>query len=80
MLQVKLPIPTKESLPQVAEVLKAAAYLEDNGELEKNFKGQRSSYKRSPRNLGTDDLDKNLERQEYQGTFFVIIILTIFNE
>ncbi|XP_001942936.2 filamentous growth regulator 23 [Acyrthosiphon pisum] len=65
--QVKLPIPTKESLPQVAEALKAATYLEDSDELEKNFEGQRDSYKRSPRKLGTEDLDKNSELQEYQG-------------
>ncbi|XP_025414473.1 cell wall protein DAN4 [Sipha flava] len=65
--QVKLPIPTKETLPQVAEVLKAAAYLDDNDGLEKNFEGQRNSYKRSPRKLGTDALDKGLEQQEYQG-------------
>ncbi|XP_022175125.1 mucin-16 isoform X2 [Myzus persicae] len=65
--QVKLPIPTKESLPQVAEALKAATYLVDSDELEKNFEGQRDNYKRSPRKLGTDDLDNNSELQEYQG-------------
>jgi len=51
----------------VAEALKAATYLEDSDELEKNFEGQRDNYKRSPRKLGTDDLDKNSELQEYQG-------------
>ncbi|XP_026821168.1 nuclear pore complex protein DDB_G0274915 [Rhopalosiphum maidis] len=65
--QVKLPIPTKESLPQVAEALNAATYLVDSDGLEKNFEGQRDNYKRSPRKLGTDDLDKNSEQQEYQG-------------
>lgn len=67
MFQVKLPIPTKESLPQVAEVLKAATYLEDSDEVDNNFEGQRDSYKRSPRKLGNDDLDKNSGPQEYQG-------------
>ncbi|XP_025190559.1 mucin-3A [Melanaphis sacchari] len=65
--QVKLPIPTKEGLPQVVEALNAATHLVDHDELEKNFEGQRDSYKRSPRKLGTDDLDKNSELQEYQG-------------
>lgn len=71
-----MPIPTKESLPQLAEVLKAATYLEDNDdELEKNFEGQRDNYKRSPRKLGTDDLDKSSELQEYQGIFICFAIL-----
>ncbi|VVC41549.1 Chitin binding domain [Cinara cedri] len=65
--QVKLPIPTRESLPQVAEVLRAAAYLEDSDEVDKNFQGQRNSYKRLPRKLGSENPQTNSELQEYQG-------------
>lgn len=56
-------------------MLKAASYLEDDDELEKNFEGQRNTYKRSPRKLGTDDLDKNSELQEYQGMFYYFFLI-----
>ena len=65
-----MPIPTRESLPQVAEVLKAAAYLIDNDGVDKNFQGQRNSYRRSPRKLGSDDPEANSELQEYQGIIY----------
>lgn len=55
----------------MAEALKAATYLEDSDELEKNFEGQRDNYKRSPRKLGTDNLDNNSELQEYQGVLLL---------
>lgn len=72
-LQIKVPIPTKETLPQVAEELKAAAYLEDDDGLEKNFEGQRNSYKRTARMLGAGSPDQSSEVQEYQGITFLFI-------
>lgn len=64
----------------MAEALKAATYLIDSDELEKNFEGQRENYKRSPRKLGTDDLDNSSELQEYQGVlllFYYFHILSV---
>lgn len=56
----------------MAEALNAATYLVDSDELEKNFEGQRDNYKRSPRKLGTDNLDQNSELQEYQGVLLLL--------
>lgn len=56
----------------MAEELKAASYLENNDELEKNFDGQRNSYKRLPRKLGTNNLDQNSELQSYQGIYNIL--------
>jgi len=61
----------------VAEALKAATYLIDNDELEKNFEGERDNYKRSPRKLGTDDLDNSSELQEYQGVLLLFYFFHI---
>lgn len=62
----------------MAEALNAAKYLVDSDELEKNFEGRRDNYKRSPRKLGTDDLDKNSELQEYQGVLLLLLLSLLF--
>ncbi|XP_050424052.1 uncharacterized protein LOC126835474 [Adelges cooleyi] len=62
--QAKLSIKSTDDLPQVAEALRAATYLEDFDDVEKNYSEQRQSLKRIPRKLQSAT---NEDFQSYQG-------------